>query len=372
MNIKGILESFFKAVPPPEDMEKLRVVPFPAKLKWNPYIDLLYGNLEKQGVEIIRHGNFSFQWLLQNRKQNFILHLHWLDQLIGLDRATSSRLARSNARRYTFLLKWARRLGYPIVWTVHNPGAHEGGFVHLEHHCRQMTAEITSMITHCKSASEMILDLYPEANKPSVIPHGHYCDLYPDVPDLNSARLHLKLPKESKIWLTLGLIRGYKGIPQLLEAFVEFSGPDDYLIIAGKPLTRAVAHEIEVYAQKIPRVILHFDYIPDEELPYYYQAADYVVLPFTKILTSGSLMLALSFAKPVLAPRMGCIPEIIDEGMGVLFDPDKAGGLLDGLIKMKDIDIAAAREKITAKLPQWNWHNIAERHIEVYRESRKK
>jgi glycosyltransferase involved in cell wall biosynthesis len=234
-----------------------------------------------------------------------------------------------------------------------------------------MTAKVASMITHCKSAAEMILDLYPEANKPAVIPHGHYCDLYPEIPEQDAARIRLKLPKEAKIWLTLGLIRGYKGIPQLLEAFVEFSGPEDYLIIAGKPLTRAVAHEIESYAKKIPRVILHFDYIPDEELPYYYQAADYVVLPFTKILTSGSLMLALSFGKPVLAPRMGCIPEIIDEGMGILFDPEKNGGLLDGLIKMRDIDIAAAREKIKEKLPQWNWQHIAERHKEVYRESRK-
>ena len=50
--------------------------------------------------------------------------------------------------------------------------------------------------------------------------------------------------------------------------------------------------------------------VPDEELQLYFNACDLVALPFRQVLNSGSLLLAMSFGCPVVAPRLGSIPEV--------------------------------------------------------------
>lgn len=68
-------------------------------------------------------------------------------------------------------------------------------------------------------------------------------------------------------------------------------------------------------------------YIPDEELAVYLAAIDVMVLPYADILTSGSAMLALSFGRPVAAPRLGVVEEMVSPLAGVLYSPDDTSGL---------------------------------------------
>ena len=72
---------------------------------------------------------------------------------------------------------------------------------------------------------------------------------------------------------------------------------------------------------------LDLGFVPDEELQVYLRAADVVACPFLEIFTSGSVLLAMSFERAVIAPRRGCVTETLDEAGGILYDADDPQGL---------------------------------------------
>jgi glycosyltransferase involved in cell wall biosynthesis len=61
------------------------------------------------------------------------------------------------------------------------------------------------------------------------------------------------------------------------------------------------------------------NYIPDNQVQYYFNAADIVVFPFKNITMSSSVILALSFKKPIIIPRLGCLGEL-PEDIGIFYD----------------------------------------------------
>ena len=63
-------------------------------------------------------------------------------------------------------------------------------------------------------------------------------------------------------------------------------------------------------------------FVPDDELQVYLRAADVVATPFLEILTSGSVLLAMSFERAVIAPRRGCVAETVGDDGGILYDAD--------------------------------------------------
>ena len=92
----------------------------------------------------------------------------------------------------------------------------------------------------------------------------------------------------------------------------------------------------------------HIKFIPDEEVQVFFHAADVVILPYRAVLTSGSAILAISFGKPVVAPALGLITDLIRDGEdGLLYDPDEPGGLLRAMRRFLDLD-ARARTRMGA------------------------
>src|ERR1044071_9236371 len=94
-------------------------------------------------------------------------------------------------------------------------------------------------------------------------------------------------------------------------------------------------------------------------------AADLVVLPFHSILNSGSVLLALSHDRAVLAPRMGALPEI-QAHVGAhwlrLYDGDISTAVLGAAISEP-----VPHEDERPDLAAFEWQPIAERTLEFYR-----
>jgi len=65
---------------------------------------------------------------------------------------------------------------------------------------------------------------------------------------------------------------------------------------------------MHVYCDNDKRIKVFLDFIPDNDIQIYMNAADIIVLPYLDILNSGVAILAMSFGKPVIAPRTGSIP----------------------------------------------------------------
>jgi glycosyltransferase involved in cell wall biosynthesis len=63
-------------------------------------------------------------------------------------------------------------------------------------------------------------------------------------------------------------------------------------------------------------------YVPNEEVGLYFSAADLVVLPYVSGTGSGIVQIAYGLEKPVLATRVGSLPEVVDDGRtGYLVNP---------------------------------------------------
>lgn len=99
-----------------------------------------------------------------------------------------------------------------------------------------------------------------------------------------------------------------------------------------------------------------------------------MVLPYRDIINSGSAILGMSFGKAIIAPRLGCIPEILKSEGGILYDSNDKNGLLKAMklaltSKNKIVEIGKSNSELAKKM---DWKDIAASTGKVYFECRGK
>ena len=329
----------------------------------NPYQRLLAGGLAQAGVEVtLLPGLPSAAWLRANRDTIDVLHFHWL---YGLYMAQWRTPAQVVAFRQRFRL--ARALGYRVVWTAHNIMPHRAaGLRPLHAHIRRLVmAEADAVIVHCQAGRRELLARFPRTRPTAVIPIGSYAGLYPGAADRATARARLGLSGAAFVTLTLGNIAAYKGLERFAAVFNATAAPDDVALIAGRDRDAGVVRRLRRAAAADPRLRLHAGYVPDDEVQLYLAAADALVAPFERILTSSSVVVGLSYGLPVVAPDMGCMAEQIGAA-GVVYPPGDEG-LARALAEMKRADRAAMSDAARVMAAGLDWDDIGRRTAEVYR-----
>jgi glycosyltransferase involved in cell wall biosynthesis len=162
-----------------------------------------------------------------------------------------------------------------------------------------------------------------------------------------------------------GLIRRYKNVTGLIEAFRGVSG-EVSLEVAGKPSSPDLVAEIEAGAQGDPRVHLRFEYLSDEDLVGVAGRAELVVLPYSHMHNSGGVLAALSLDRPVLVPATPTNARLAEEvGPGWVLQYDGALATDDlerALAERRSAD-AAARPDLSAR----DWSASAALHETAYR-----
>lgn len=150
------------------------------------------------------------------------------------------------------------------------------------------------------------------------------------------ARRYLKIPEGSFIILFFGFIRRYKGLDLLLEAIAILKAADrrpstdDRLtirfLIAGefyednKPYLEQI-EELRISEE----LILKTNFIPDNEVKYYFSAADLVIQPYRNATQSGVTPLAYHFEKPMIVTNVGSLPDLVPhEKVGLVSEADAA------------------------------------------------
>jgi len=166
------------------------------------------------------------------------------------------------------------------------------------------------------------------ASKPyRYTPHPIY-DSYGELVLREAALQQLKLPENQRYILFFGFIRQYKGLDLLLRAMADerVRSLPIRLIVAGEFYDDdAPYRELIVQHHLTEKVILHDDFIPNEQVKYYFGAADLVVQPYRTATQSGISQLAFHFEKPMIVTRVGGLPEIVRHGEeGYVVDVDAA------------------------------------------------
>lgn len=166
----------------------------------------------------------------------------------------------------------------------------------------------------------------------------------------------------------MGKVRPYKGVFELIESFTDLNIPETQLIIAGKPVDEAMKNSIKKQISGAKNIEFIPDFIPDEQIQIYMNACDAVIFPYRDILTSGAIILAMSFAKACIAPRKGCIGELLDDMGSFLYDGENQEGLGEAIKKAVTqkhelLQMGAHNLQLAQKLA---WSGIAEQTFRVY------
>lgn len=313
----------------------------------NPYQSELIRSLTKLNVNIEVSKKNKRLSVFRNRKvyrRYDFIHLHWTHSfMVDDDKLRSLRMS----LRFIIDLMLLKFMNVRIIWTIHNITNHDGKNVNIERFFLRLIARYfaNEIIVHSKSIGNEVKRMYKiparKAKKINVIPHGNYREFYKNQVSKSTARQFLNLNKDSFVYLFLGLIRDYKGVDHLVEQFNRLRLEDSKLLIAGMifPKDSDTGCSLRNSISRSNNIIANFSYIPDDLIQYYLNASDVVVLPYSSISTSGSLILAMSFNKAVIIPALGFVPEVIDSKGGIVYNSGRENALAEALkeIRCKDV-----------------------------------
>jgi len=291
------------------------------------YTTCYYQALRDAGAQVAE-GELSGRWLISHRDRVDYLHLHWpsflyrgrnvIDSLYGFV-------------RFVLLLALARLLRIRLLWTAHNLYPHERTRpALLDRLARKILVRVCYRVfAHGDRAAAIVAREFPAARERlGVIPHGHWIGHYPCSTDRAAARARLGIPPDEYVHLSFGSCREYKNLEQLVRSFQEIACRDSALWIVGRFQDQNYSERVRRQIEERPRGIRLVDiYVPDDEIQHYFCACDVAVLAYADVLTSGGAMLALGFGRPVIAPRLGHLQDIIDARCGILYEPRDPEGL---------------------------------------------
>ncbi|MCD6459746.1 glycosyltransferase family 4 protein [bacterium] len=355
----------------------MKVLYVPNWSKSNPYLNLLTGSLKKKGIEpAFGVMNVPFA-ILKSIKYNWkpnILHIHWPDPYLLRNSIIGRQQVLFNGISFISELIIARLLGIKIVWTVHELTRNDSGYKRWQIFFYRIMAKLTNKIVfHSNWARDELKKVYNYTNdsKFNVISHGNYNSVYENKVTREQARKYLNVDEHDKVFLFFGTIRPFKGINLLIENFIKLPDKKSKLFIVGSPIceeTKKYAKKLEEKYSNTKNIIFFLKYIEEHKIQYFMNMADFIVLPYKHIFSSGCIMLALAFGRGIIVPSIDSIPEIIGGTQNILYDPYSENGLLNALKQALNTDSIKLGEKIfkLGLQEKYKWSYSAEQYKKIY------
>jgi beta-1,4-mannosyltransferase len=352
---------------------KMQVLMMPDYRPDNPYQRLLSEALAAWGVEVrfpVGYRRCLPLWRAwRDAPGTKVLHLHWISPYL---RGRNALTQAAYGLRLLADLSLLRLSGVGLVWTIHNRISHESRWPALERWVQRALARgIDRFIIHARANfDELRRDFSLRPERISVIPHGHYRGAYGPPVDSGTARYALGLPTASRIYLCFGMLRPYKGTEKLISEWLSTSHrAEDLLVIAGKALDDHFQQQLLSMAAGSDSIRILPSFVPASQVHLFFSAADLVVLPFNTILTSGSLLLAMSYGKPIIAPRFGAIAEMVGNADDLLYDPEDTHGLRSSLERSTTVALGPLSAKTEEMCRSLDWLRLAQMTADTYEQA---
>jgi beta-1,4-mannosyltransferase len=340
----------------------------------NPYGQLLMRSLEERDVRIVPIPYLHLFGARALAERPDVVHFQFIAPYI-LPAPPSRSWWRALLKGPLFLMQvlMLRLAGCRIVWTVHNLVNHERRLARWEWFFSLLFTRLAhSLVVHGEAARREVISTYHlqrREDRVTVLFHPNYIGAYPDHLTPEQARQALGVGQHSTMILSIGQIRSYKGLPELVRAFRAIpEGTNVELWIAGEPVDKELAAALQHEVKACAGLHLRVGHQSPAEVGMLLQACDLVALPYLNILTSGAALLAMSFGKPCAAPRLGCLTEVLDERGAFLYDPATANGLRDALVRAVEssTSLPAMGKYNRTRAAAWSWPAAAELLLGLY------
>lgn len=309
-----------------------RVFFWPDYAHSNPYQQLLYQQITDSHEVVAAPIEVAARVLLEKPgTAPVIFHLHWTNFLFRT--AADAIEAKARAAEFLQRLETFRSANGRIIWTIHNRISHDTRFPEIESHLIRRVIGMCDILHFHSAASvaEMEQDFAVPRHKVRIAPHGSYLGVYPDHIDRAAARAQLDIAETDEVIVHTGQVRPYKGIETLIAAFRALlpERPNLRLLIAGSQQQDILATlQPPLSAREKGRIMNVNRFLDEYEFQLFYRAADIAVFPYQSILTSGSLLLALSFGVPAVVPAVGMTREVLGDGKGGrVYEPNDSAAL---------------------------------------------
>lgn len=247
-----------------------------------------------------------------------------------------------------------------VVTVLHNLIPHEqrvGDKPFAKYFC----GSVDAFLAMSKSVLSDI-DIF-DTKKPRIFsPHPLY-DNFGESVTKAEACAKLGLDTDCRYLLFFGLIRDYKGLDWLLDAYAK-SGVKDRnvkLIVAGEFYSNGLKYIDQAKTLGIyDNIIWHTEFVPDSEVRYFFGAADLIVQPYKTATQSGVTQIAYHFEKPMLVTCVGGLPEIVPNGkVGYSVNPDIdsiSSAIAKFCIENPDFNAGIVEEK-----KKYSWHVMCQK-----------
>jgi glycosyltransferase involved in cell wall biosynthesis len=254
----------------------------------------------------------------------------------------------------------------PVVLTAHDVLPREAGRRQRDAQ-RRLYDRVDAVVVHSDHGRARLVEtLGVDPARVHVIPHGAFRHLTTVAP----AQLPPAFAQEKRpVVLFFGLLRPYKGVDVLLEAWarlVDAGGPSAELWVVGLPKMDVSA----LRAAAPPGVRFVDRFVTDPEAAAFFARADAVVLPYREIDQSGVLFTALAFGRPLVLSDVGGFPEIAAEGAAELVpagDPAALAEALGAVLADRPRRTALATRAAELAAGPYSWDAVAAAHRALYR-----
>lgn len=220
-----------------------------------------------------------------------------------------------------------------------------------------------------------------DENKFHQIPHGNE-HLFLSSASRNLTPVELreryKIDSSSPVILFFGNLMPSKGIPDLLKAFAQVFEKEKQtrLIIAGKPSKHIDMDSIYNLTSSLKieeATVFDSRYIPIEEVAPLMEMASVVVYPYLNSTQSGSIQVAYTFGRPVIATNVGGLPEEVDdEKSGFLVSPESPHEIANAIMRIIENPKLTFEMGLYAKHlseTRYSWNSIANKILTIYKKA---
>ncbi len=312
----------------------------------NPYIVMLLRSLRAtRGLDVQ-----VFSWRRALLGHLDVFHAHWPETLVAAN-SLAGRVARQALFAVFLGRLWLTRT--PVVRTRHN--LHRPSGISWTQDLLLRGLERLTVHSIVLNESTPV----PGAEGSTLVRHGHYRDWFAalPMPDALPGRIGY-----------FGLIRRYKGVDTLVEAFRDLP-PTYSLRIAGNPSRPELVEELRALAGHDERITFEFHFLTDEELVNVARTSQLVVLPYPEMHNSGAVLAALSLDRPVLVQRNQVNDDLareVGEAWVVRYEPPLSGAVLAEAMEGVP-DGTAPRPDLSRR----EWAECGAAHLAAFRASRR-